>query len=204
MDNYGQYFSHLNSISPLGRLYKRYFVSQILYCQAKKFGNKIAEIGSGTGNGILGAYPDQVVGFEINPLAVEYCKNKKLNMHQVGENSPYPAKDGEYDVCVLDNVLEHIESPSFMLQECARITQRNAGLIVAVPGDRGFLFDPDHKKHYREAELKHLSEDWQLIKLFSLPFIAKSEWLSILVTQYCLVAVYKKANRVESGQLVPE
>jgi SAM-dependent methyltransferase len=192
MDSYGQYFSHLNSISLPGFLYKRYFASRILFYETKKFGHRIAEIGSGTGNGILGAYPKQVVGFEINPLAVTYCKNNNLDVHLVAENAPYPAQDGAFDACVLDNVLEHIPEPAFVLQECARITHDKAGLIIAVPGDKGFAFDPDHKKHYREAELKNLSPDWQPIKIFSLPFIFKSQFLSGLVSQYCLVAVYKK------------
>jgi SAM-dependent methyltransferase len=194
MTNYEQYFAHLNSISNLGRIYKHYFTSQILFCQAKKFGDKIAEIGSGTGNGILGAYPNQVVGFEINPLAVSFCKNKNLVVHRVDENKKYPAQDGEFDVCVLDNVLEHLAEPSFVLQECARITHENAGLIIAVPGDKGFLQDSDHKKHYKEQVLKNLSPEWRLIKIFSMPFFVNSERLSKSISQYCLVAVYKKCT----------
>lgn len=193
MENYEHYFSHLNSISLLGLIYKRYYASRVLYHQAINFGNKIAEIGSGTGNGVLGAYPSQVVGFEINPLAVEFCKSKNLAVHQINENNHYPAEDGEFDVCVLDNVLEHIAAPASLLQECTRITHDKGGLVIAVPGDKGFAFDPDHKKHYREAELKDLNPGWRLIKTFSLPFIFKSQWLSGLISQYCLVAVYKKS-----------
>lgn len=192
MAEYVQYYSYLNNISWLGRVYKRYWSSQILYYHAKKFGIKIAEIGSGTGNGILGSYPKHVVGFEINPLAVNYCKNKSLNVYLVEENKKYPSQDGEYDVCILDNVLEHLEEPSFLLQECARITQKNAGLIIAVPGDKGFLVDADHKKHYAEQALKNISPEWRLVKVFSLPFIVKCNFLSKLISQYCLVAVYKK------------
>jgi SAM-dependent methyltransferase len=197
MKNYDQYFAHLKSISLWGRLYKRYFASQVLYYQAKKFGKVMAEIGSGTGNGVLGAYPGQVVGFEINPLAVDYCKNIKLKVHLVAENNPYPASDSEYDVCILDNVLEHIENPIFLLEECSRITKRNGGLIIAVPGNKGFGSDDDHKKHYKEYHLENLSQNWQLIKIFSMPFLIKNEFLSRSFSQYCLVAVYRKIS-VES------
>ncbi len=78
------------------------------------------------------------------------------------------------------------------LHECSRITRKNAGLVIAVPGDKGFLLDQDHKKHYKEAELNNLSPEWQLLKTFSLPFMVKSEFLSKVIPQYCLVAVYKK------------
>jgi SAM-dependent methyltransferase len=192
MADYQQYFAHLKSISWLGRLYKRYFASQVLFSQAKYFGKKIAEIGSGVGSGILGAYPHQVTGFEINPLAVNFCKHNNLDVHLVEDGKKYPAQDGEFDVCILDNVLEHITEPTFILQECSRITRKAGGLIIAVPGDKGFLQDSDHKKHYDEQELKSLSPDWQLTKIFSLPFMVKSCLLSRLIPQYCLVAVYKK------------
>ena len=192
MADYEQYFDHLNSISRLGFIYKRYFAARVLYQQALHFGDHFAEIGCGTGNGILGAYPKQVVGFEINPFAVDYCKAKHFDVRLIDENANYPAQDGEFSACILDNVLEHIADPTFVLQECKRITPDYGGLIIVVPGDKGYACDPDHKKHYKAAELAQLSQDWQLLKMFSLPFLVKSECLSKAVSQYCLVAVYKK------------
>jgi SAM-dependent methyltransferase len=192
VDRYEEYYSHLNSISWLGRLYKQYFAAQVLYYQAKNFGTNIAEIGSGIGSGLLGAYPKCVTGFEINPLAVNHCKHKNYNVHLVGESQNYPTQDGEYDVCVLDNVLEHIAEPAFVLKECARITRKNAGLIIAVPGIKGYEADADHKKFYGLEELQNLDPQWQLVKIFSTPFFVKGRFLSKRIAQYCLVAVYRK------------
>lgn len=197
MADYQQYYSHLKTISWLGKTYKRYYSSQILYYQAAKFGKKIAEIGPGIGNGILGAYQKQVVGFEVNPLAAQHCKDNNLSVQVVAENKRYPVPDGEYDVCVMDNVLEHIAEPAFILKECARITTYNAGLIIAVPGNKGFLSDPDHKKHYPENQLQDLSPDWQLLKIFSMPFFVKCNFLSRSISQYCLVAVYRKITPID-------
>ncbi len=192
MESYQAYYARLQGISPLGRAYKRYFVSPIVYYQATQFGAKIAEIGSGIGSGILGAYPKQVTGFDINPLAVDYCKIKSLTVYQIYENRNYPAQPGEFDVCVLDNVLEHISEPSFILQECLRITHEKAGLIIAVPGTKGYLLDTDHKKFYGTQELQNLHPNWKLISLFSVPFLVQSNFLSKYISQYCLVAVYQK------------
>lgn len=186
------YFSHLSQISFLGKVYKRFFSSWVIYYMASQFGNKIAEIGSGIGNGILGAYPDCVTGFEINPLAVNYCKKDNLNVHLVYEGKPYPSQGGEFDACVLDNVLEHLTNPALILSECARIGSEKSGLVVVVPGDKGFLRDSDHKIHYKERDLENLSESWQHLKTISMPFFIKSNFLSKHVSQYCLVAVYKK------------
>ena len=115
-----------------------------------------------------------------------------FDVRLIEEKAKYPAQDGEFAACILDNVLEHIADPTFVLQECKRITHDYGGLIIAVPGDKGYACDRDHKKHYKAAELINLSPDWQLVKTFALPFFIKSECLSKSVSQYCLVAVYKK------------
>jgi 2-polyprenyl-3-methyl-5-hydroxy-6-metoxy-1,4-benzoquinol methylase len=115
-----------------------------------------------------------------------------LHVHLVDDNEKYAAQDGEFDICVLDNVLEHIAEPAFVLQECTRITHKNAGLIIAVPGEKGFRPDVDHKKHYEEAELKKLKPRLATDKNIFTPFVVKSRLLSTLTSQYCLVAVYKK------------
>jgi SAM-dependent methyltransferase len=194
MADYEQYYAHLRGISRLGYSYKRYVASPILYYQAKKFGSKIAEIGPGIGSGILGTYPNYVTGFEVNPLAVDYCKGINLNIHHIDVDAHYPARNGEYDACVLDNVLEHISEPGFVLQECARITRINGGLVIAVPGEKGYRSDPDHKVFYGENELRQLHSSWHLINMFSIPFFVRNKMLSELIPQYCLLAVYQKIN----------
>jgi len=192
VDEFDNYFEHLHKISPLGRAYKKLFSSPILYFCARRFGRGIVEIGSGTGSGILGAFPKNVRGFEIKPVAVEYCKASGLNVHLIKEGGDFPVADSTVSACVLDNVLEHIEDPKSTLDECYRITQEGGGLVVAVPGVRGFDSDPDHKVFYDAASLQELDERWLLQSLFSIPFLFRCEKLSKFVKQYCLVATYKK------------
>jgi SAM-dependent methyltransferase len=194
MTDYEQYYAHLQSINRFGRFYKRYVASPVLHYQASLFGSKFAEIGCGVGSGILGAYPQHVTGFEINPMAVDYCKTINLQAHQITVDKRYPALDGEFDACVLDNVLEHIAKPDFVMQECARITRLNGGLIIAVPGGKGYRSDPDHKVFYGEKELQQLHPSWQLTNMFSIPFFVRNKMLSELMPQYCLLAVYQKRN----------
>lgn len=186
------YFLHLQKISLLGYLYKRFYSSVILFIISRYFGRHIAEVGSGTGSGILGAFPKYVEGLEINSSAVEYCKSKGLNVQLINADGTFPIADYAFDVCVLDNVLEHISEPMQTIDECYRVTKKNGGLIIVVPGVRGFESDSDHKKFYDVDSLSKLDERWQLINLFSMPFIFKSEKLSNSVKQYCLVATYKK------------
>lgn len=191
-NKFEEYFAHLNRISPLGRFYKRFVSSPILFLCARRFGRRVVEIGSGTGSGVLGAFPKCVQGLEINPMAVEYCKSIGLRVELIKVGESFPVADGEFDTCVLDNVLEHIEEPRKTLDECYRITRPGGGLVISVPGLRGFESDADHKKYYDESALKLLDERWVLKSLFSTPFLFRSKKLSGTVRQYCLVATYRK------------
>lgn len=193
-DEFEDYFSHLQKISFLGRVYKRFYSSPILFLCARRFGRRIVEIGSGTGNGILGAFPTRVYGLEINPLAVQYTKDAGLNVGLIESDGVFPIADAAFDVCVLDNVLEHLSEPHLTLDECYRITKKNGGLVIAVPGVRGFESDKDHKIFYDCESLRQLDRRWHMINLFSMPFIFTNKKLSKLMRQYCLVAVYKKRD----------
>jgi len=191
-DKFEEYFSHLRKISLSGRIYKKFFSSPVLYSSARRFGDRIIEIGSGTGSGVLGSFPKRVQGLDINPIAIEYCKAAGLSVQLIGDDGNFPVADGVVDACILDNVLEHIADPRKTLDECYRITQKGGGLIIAVPGVRGYESDPDHKRFYDAEALRLLDDRWKLQSLFSIPFLFSSEKLSRTVKQYCLVATYKK------------
>lgn len=191
-DRFEEYFSHLQKISLPGRVYKKFVSSSILFFCARRFGRDVVEVGSGTGSGILGTFPKRVQGLEINPLAVEHCRTLGLRVQLISDAGGFPVEDGAFDACVLDNVLEHIADPRETLAECHRITRKSGGLIIAVPGIRGFDSDADHKKFYDAETLRSLDERWILLSLFSIPFILTSERLSRSIRQYCLVATYKK------------
>lgn len=191
-DKFEDYFRHLKRLSLSGLIYHRLYKLPLLYFILRRFGSRQIEVGSGIGNGVLGAFSSKMIGIDINPHAVEYCQRRGFNARLINEDGTYPFKDGEFDSCLLDNVLEHIPDPIATLNECWRITGSNGGLVVVVPGVAGFNYDLDHKVFYDEAKLKNLDNRWNLLALFSIPFIVKSEKLSKSVKQYCLVAVYKK------------
>jgi SAM-dependent methyltransferase len=193
-EGFDTYYAHLSQISIIGKLYKRYFIAPLLYLNTRKFGSAIVEIGSGVGSGILGAFPKKVIGLEINPYAVKHCQDKGLTVKLIQPNSPYPLANSSVDVCVLDNVLEHLEDPNFTLNECLRIVSENGGLIIVVPGQKGYFSDDDHKVFYSEEQLRGLHPKWSLDYIFATPFIIKSNWLSLNIRQYCLVAVYTKVS----------
>jgi SAM-dependent methyltransferase len=176
----------------LGRIYKGLLASPVLFLCARRFGPRIIEVGAGTGNGVLGAFSSSVVGLDINPLAVEYCKKRGLNVQLINENGSFPVANSSFDACILDNVLEHIENSKSTLDECWRVTKRDGGMVIVVPGERGFSFDPDHKVFYDKEKLRQLDNRWSLVNLFAIPSFFLSQKLSKLTRHYYLVAVYKK------------
>lgn len=194
-DDYEKYFSHLKDISLIGRIYKRFFASQIIYFCAKSFGKSILEVGSGTGSGVLGAFPKNVSGLDINPASVADCLSRGLRVQLIGDDRVFPVADGSVDVCILDNVLEHINDPEITLSECHRVTANHGGLVVVVPGIRGYDSDHDHKKFYAASDLKNLDPQWKLLRLFSLPFFVTNKKISKSMRQYCLVATYERVDQ---------
>lgn len=189
------YYSHLAKISLLGRVYKKFCTSPVLYWNARRFGRRIMEVGSGTGSGVLGAYAKHVSGLDINPHSVAYCQAAGLDAQLIAQDGTFPVADGAFDACILDNVMEHIEEPGPTLDECYRITSGTGGLVIAVPGLRGYASDTDHKRFYAQADLRQLDTRWQLQRMFSAPFFVQSEALSRSVRQYCLVATYRKTSK---------
>lgn len=192
IEKFEHYFRHLTQISVLGRIYKRLFASRIIFARARRFGPRVIEIGFGTGSGVIGAFPRQVSGLEINPVAVAYCRAQGMQVQAIGNDGTFPEANATYDVCVLDNVLEHIAQPQTTLAECHRITGPGGGLVIVVPGARGYAIDIDHKIFYDADDLRTLDPRWQLKSLFSLPFGPVNEVISRRMKQYCLVAVYAK------------
>ena len=191
-ENFEDYFSHLKQISFLGRAYKKYLSSPVLLRCTRQFGARVMEVGCGVGSGILGAYPQRVSGLDINTEAVKYCQSLELQAQLISDDGTFPIADSKFDCCVLDNVLEHIMGPRKTLDECYRITKEKGGLIIAVPGERGFQSDSDHKVNYKARDLMELDDRWELLSLFSTPFFVQNEMLSRKIRQYCLVATYRK------------
>lgn len=190
--DFSEYTAHLKKISLLGRIYKKYYLSPVLYWNAYRYGPRVIEVGCGTGSGVLGAYSRRVSGLDINPHSIALCQALGLDAKLIEADGTFPVADAVFDSCVLDNVMEHIENPLATLDECYRITSERGGLVVAVPGTRGYASDPDHKRFYGRSELMQLDARWKLTRLFSAPFFLTSDVISGSVKQYCLVATYQK------------
>lgn len=169
----------------LGDLYRRYVLYPRLNLHLK---GRVLDVGCGIGDML--SYRRNTVGLDVNPLNVDFCKKRKLNAYLMKPNM-IPFDDKSFDSVLLDNVLEHIESPSLLFKEIRRVLKPDGLLLIGVPGEKGFRSDDDHKIFYEEKILQVLAKKNQFNtdQFFYTPLV-KSKFLSQHVRQYCIYSLW--------------
>lgn len=94
---------------------------------------RVAEIGCGEG-GLLAWIRDsseaQVTGFELNVDASAYGRSRGLDIRA----DHFTAESGDYDVVILEQVLEHLHDPSAFISLLAAAQIPGSLLSIGVPG----------------------------------------------------------------------
>jgi len=183
-----EYFAYLRRRSRLGWLYRHFFLYPRL---VRHLSGRVLDVGCGIGDFL--AYRPGTVGVDINPHAVEWCRQQGFDS-RVMEPDRLPFEDGGFDAVVLDNVLEHLAEPGPLLAEIRRVLVPGGRLLVGVPGARGYAADPDHKVFYGEAELERAlgAAGFVLRTMLHAPW--RSRWLAESLPQYCLYGVFERAE----------
>ena len=135
------YFSYLEGVSRKAQLYRRFYLHPKILTHTV---GKVLDVGCGLGDFVSYAKCD---GVDINSNCVDHCIDRGLSVTQM-QPDRLPFSDGKFGTVVLDNVLEHIESPKELLSECFRVLTDNGRLIIGLPGPKGFRSDRDHKMYY--------------------------------------------------------
>lgn len=182
MSKDNNYFDYLTTRSIKSKIYRNYF----LYPKLNKYMNgDCIDVGCGIGDFLR--FRPHTVGIDINPSMVEYCNSHGLDCEEFdGANIPF--QDNRFDCAIIDNVLEHISDPRYLLFEIKRVIKKNGILVVGVPGIKGFKSDDDHKIFYSRKNLSDLFEEYGFIenKFIEMPFPGMSKYLR----QYCIYSVF--------------
>jgi SAM-dependent methyltransferase len=72
-------------------------------------------------------------GFEADKKLVKLALNKNLNASYGDVNLKWTQKPEDFDVVVLMNVLEHVDSPLFALREAKRVLRKGGRVIATIP-----------------------------------------------------------------------
>jgi SAM-dependent methyltransferase len=182
-----EYFKYLSKRSFLGLIYRKFF----LYKKISKYLDGTC-LDYGCGIGDMLNFRPHTIGIDINKENVAYCRSLGLQCYPI-ENGRAPFADESFDSILLDNVLEHLEIPSIVINEAERLCKKDGIFVIGVPGVKGFSADPDHKRLYNENSLIEILKSGGFkAELFFYTPLFKSDFLSRNLKQYCIYVVAKK------------
>lgn len=146
-----------------------------LYVQLIGKGNNILEIGCRAGNLTQFYYEgNDVVGVDVDRNALkEFEKRLGLTGHWVDVDSEHlPFEDGQFDLVVFSEVMEHLRFPQKALGEIARVIGPEGRLVGSVPNafrlrnrikflmGKPFETDPSHLRSYSHSSVRKELAPW--------------------------------------------
>ena len=101
--------------------------------------SSLLEIGCGSGEFLqkVASGVDLAMGVDINPAALQRARSKGLKV----TDQPIGTLSETFDMIVLFEVLEHLESPGKMLSAMADRLNPGGVMVLAVPNPAGYLKD---------------------------------------------------------------
>jgi SAM-dependent methyltransferase len=179
------YFDYLRRRSALAQLYRNHWLYPRLCLHLS---GMVLDVGCGIGD--LLSFRPGTVGTDINPRAVDWCRQAG-HRAELMQPDILPFSGGAFDGVVIDNVLEHIADPTLLLAEVHRVLRPGGTALIGVPGKKGYACDADHKVFYDEAGLVAVMAAAGFSASKILPMPIKSKWLDAYMRQYCLYGVFR-------------
>jgi len=130
---------------------------------------KLLDLGCGDGRlvplwqAITGA---EAYGLELSPKAVETAQRLYPYIHYTeGDATQTTYHNGEFDIVICQEVLEHIEKQDRLVSECARILKTGGSLVLTTPNK--FYFDNRKGGNYSQQPIENIIDKQQLFALLS-------------------------------------
>ena len=133
---------------------------------------RVLDAGCGSGYGaaqLAGLDPAlQVVGIDLSEEALAYARPRYggPNLHFAhGDCLALEFADGEFDLVVAFEVLEHLTEPAAFLQQALRVLRPSGHLVVSTPNRRYYseerrYVNPFHTREYDASEFDSLLEEF--------------------------------------------
>ena len=134
-------------------------------------GQRLLEIGSGTGNLTRELVPrDRYVASDVNPLYLQTLENLTADRPYLSARytdvtrlASYPRVDGAFDTVVCLNVVEHVDDDRGALENIRAVLAEDGRAIVLVPSGPWNFGTLDevlgHKRRYTEASLRRVAAE---------------------------------------------
>lgn len=133
---------------------------RILELLKPKVSDRVLEIGCGFGV-LLKKIPSQrKMGIETNEFAIRECQKRKIAVIKADADKGLPFENSSFDIAIMNEVLEHLKKPEFVLKECFRILGPKGKVIITGPACSFFLHDvsPTHLSEMTVKEMRELIE----------------------------------------------
>jgi SAM-dependent methyltransferase len=121
---------------------------------------KFLDIGTGTGSNLRMLRQEgyrNITGVDLNPLAIRYCVAKGFTSVLLGGATSLPFAEGQFDVVLATDTIEHIEDDQKALHEIHRVLAPGGHVMITVPAFPSLWGLQDdvahHKRRYRMADL---------------------------------------------------
>ena len=134
---YDEYHEFLQKRTLKSKLYRNYWLYPFL-CRHPR--GKTLDIGPGIGDFVK--FRSNTIGVDINPDNVEFCTQERGLDIRLMEIDTLPFEDNEFDSINLDNVLEHLEEPTPLLDEVDRVLKSGGTFWPSVWTFLGRHFTP--------------------------------------------------------------
>jgi SAM-dependent methyltransferase len=142
-----------------------YFLALNKYLEEK---DTVLDVGFGLGYGlnILAIKASSVVGVDVDPKVLEYCRNTVMGRNprlvqlEIYDGYSLSFPDNHFDLVTCVDVLEHVDDYHRFLNELMRVTRK--GVFISTPNRRTEFTNPDGSPknywHLREWSYDELNE----------------------------------------------
>ncbi len=180
---------------------RRLLVRRLLQRAGIAPGALVLDAGCGSG-GTFKALRDawQVIGADISPVAIEFCRARGMDLSVVGDITALPLRSGAVDAALSCDVFEHLDDDLAASRSLFDATRPGGVLVTTVPALPWLWSEHDialqHRRRYTRASLRAVLEaaGWQV------------EWLnytvSFLLPAIALFRLVRKLRRKSSGGTV--
>jgi SAM-dependent methyltransferase len=122
---------------------------------------RILDAGCGTGATLLElARFGAPFGIDYETAPLSYCRERGIRRAAAADVGRLPFRDGEFDLVIATDLLEHLEDDAAAVHELARVVRPGGWVIVSAPAMRHLWSGHDvalgHYRRYSRAELRRM------------------------------------------------